>query len=124
MATLFARSISCVVASLLVSGATIAGAAQAAEPSDVAPTARVHYADLDLTSAAGEAKLRRRVGWTVAEMCDRYDARDLNALALSEACSRTAMAGAEPQVETALANARSGRAFAANDLKVSATHAP
>ncbi len=67
----------------------------------------ISYADLDLKSDAGVARLNQRVRVALGEVCGDAGTRDLAARAHALACRRTAMETVRPNVELAVANARS-----------------
>jgi UrcA family protein len=113
MATKFIR----IATSLALSGGLLAGPALARPAADGASTS-VRFADLDLTTDAGAAALHSRVARAATAVCGDADQRDLAAASRMMACRGVAMASAAPQVELALNAARNGRAYAANDLKV------
>jgi UrcA family protein len=100
-------------------------AALVSVPSFAAPAAdgmstSVRFGDLDLTTDAGATALHNRIKSAARAVCGgEIDQRDLTAVRIGQACRQVAMAGAEPQMQLALANARSGRQLAANDVKVS-----
>jgi len=56
--------------------AVSAGIAQAANPADL-PTARVSFADLDLSTDAGARTLYRRIQGAADKVCPNVDLRDL-----------------------------------------------
>ncbi len=91
-----------------------AAPASTAEP-DAGRTATVRHADLDLASAAGVATLGRRVKLAVTTVCGRADPRDLTAQEQEKTCRAHALASAEPGVQLAIADARSGTRMAQND---------
>jgi UrcA family protein len=113
MATLVPR----IVASLALSSAMLSVQANAM-PADGPPSVTVSYRDLDLASASGERVLRRRVQYAAEDVCGVADPRNLSAMRPILACRKEAMAKAVPQVEIALAAARSGKAYAANDMRI------
>ena len=80
----------------------------------------VRYADLDLTSDVGAQTLQTRISRAARAVCGSADIRDLPAMGDVQHCRQVALSGAAPQVEVAIAQARNGRAYAANDVKVSA----
>ena len=87
-------------ASLLASATFLAGAAGpalAAPPAAAAQTRVVSYADLDLSSAAGRARLDQRVGAAVRAVCGRAAPTDLNGLAQVQACRDETLADATAQ---------------------------
>lgn len=67
----------------------------------------ISYADLDLKSDAGVARLDKRVRAALGEVCGRPDTRDLAARAHAIECRRVAMETVRPNVELAVATARS-----------------
>lgn len=94
----------------------------ASTPALAAPETRsrvVHFADLDLTSRAGERELRHRVSLAAREVCGGPDQWDFRAMTATAACRGAALAGADPKVRLALASAHSSEAYAARDVKVS-----
>jgi len=85
-------------ASLLASATFLAGAAGPALAAPPAPETRiVSYADLDLSSAAGRARLEQRVGAAVRAVCGRAAPTDLNGLAQVQACRDETLADATAQ---------------------------
>jgi UrcA family protein len=66
---------------------------------------RVHYADLDLASNAGQTALQRRIAFAARIVCENGDARDLTMAPLVLACRDGAIAGAEPAFKAAVAAA-------------------
>lgn len=87
----------------------IAGTAQAA------PAGRqmmVSFADLDLASSAGAAELDRRIGRAARLVCATSE-RGAAAATTEYQCRSAALNAAAPQMQTALATARSGNAYAA-----------
>lgn len=105
---------------LALSAALVVAPAFAAPAADGMSTT-VRFADLDLASDAGAAALHARIANAARAVCGGdADLRDLTAFRAVQACRTVAMASAEPQMQLALANARSGRQLAANTVKVSA----
>ncbi len=85
-------------ASLLASATLLAGAAAPAfAAAPAAQTRIVGFADLDLSSAAGRARLDRRIGSAVRAVCGRVAPADLNGLAQVEACRAETLADATAQ---------------------------
>jgi UrcA family protein len=83
-----------------MTGATLVAASPAfgADLVVTAPTARVHYADLNLASAAGVAKLERRVAAAADRLCAGIGIEQLAARLDGIACRKETIARAEPQV--------------------------
>ncbi len=79
----------------------------------------VRYTDLNLASDAGTRTLQARIDRAARAVCGSADIRDLSAMSEIQNCRQVALNSAAPQVEVAIAQARNGRAFAANDVKVS-----
>ena len=116
---------------LAVAAALAAATGAAAQTRDVtvlAPTAPadvliqvVRYGDLNLASAAGQARLESRVLAAVHSVCPAGFALDLNAAAQSNACKVSALADARSQMDEAIAQARSGQlALAGGTIRVAA----
>jgi len=80
----------------------------------------VRYADLDLTSSRGTQALQARIDRAARAVCGSADIRDLRAMSDVQHCRQVALSGAAPQVEVAIAQARSGRTYAANEVRISA----
>ncbi len=70
--------------------AVSAGIAQAANPADL-PTARVSFADLDLSTDAGARTLYRRIQGAARNVCPIVDIRDLARSIEARACRREAI---------------------------------
>ncbi|HEX5181786.1 MAG TPA: UrcA family protein [Allosphingosinicella sp.] len=103
---------------LAVTGATIVATSPVSAAELVvngnAPTARVSYADLDLGSPAGVAKLERRVAAAADRLCIGIGEEVLAARLDGFRCRNAAIAAAEPQVRRAVertAQASAGRAI-------------
>ncbi len=79
----------------------------------------VRYGDLDLTTNVGTQTLQTRIHRAARVVCGSADIRDLLGMSDVQHCRQVALSGAAPQVEVAIAQARNGQAFAANDVKVS-----
>lgn len=101
-------SLSAVVA---LANVAVAVPAHAAAPE--APTALVRYADLDLATAGGVARLDRRIRAAVTDVCGAADIRDLVQGAAVHRCRVAALADAAPQLASAIASARNGTKVAA-----------
>jgi len=70
---------------------------------------RVTFADLDLTTAAGAAALQKRVEDTAKSTCKEIKV-DLPAEGSSvEKCVKDALAGAQPQIDKAIAEAKAAK---------------
>lgn len=70
-------------------------------------TALVHYQDLDLNSAAGEARLKARIAKAAAAVCGPQGGRTLDDQERFAACRDTAIASASPQMNAVIASVRS-----------------
>jgi len=62
-------------------------------------TLAVNVQDLDLTTARGQEKLRRRIKWAADIVCGIPNSRDLRMLADYHACVSEATSGALAQVK-------------------------
>jgi UrcA family protein len=116
---------------VVIAAALAAASGAAAQTRDVtilAPTLPsdvlvqfVHYSDLNLASAAGQARLADRVRSAVDNVCPAGFALDLNAAAQSSACKVAAFTDARSQMDAAIAQARSGQlALAGGGIRVAA----
>jgi UrcA family protein len=91
-------------------------------------TARVSFADLDLTLAADQRRLDRRVDGAIRDVCgasDYYAARTLTNFAHYRICAAKASDSAQSQMEAAIARASNqfaggGNAVASMAILVSA----
>ena len=102
------------LASVLTAGTVLAGTASpaiAAPPA--APTRIVSYADLDLASPAGRARLDQRLAAAARAVCGDAFATDLRTLAQVRAC----------RAET-LANAYAAAGLGSVEIVSAAPHAP
>ena len=94
-----------VAAVLAASAFVVPTVAQAQEVA----TARVSYADLDLTSDLGQQNLQRRIFHAAESVCGIGAIRmDLKFALLSADCRDDAVAGAQPQFAAAVDAARHG----------------
>jgi UrcA family protein len=84
----------------------LAAAAPAAPPivveGEAQPTATISYADLDLGTAAGRARLDSRIRRAAKHLCLDEGVRDLADRLNQKACLNFAVAGARPQIEQAI----------------------
>ncbi len=80
----------------------------------------VHYSDLDLTTDTGTQALQARIDRAARAVCGSADLRDLRGMSEVQQCRAVALNSAAPQVEVVIAQARSGRAYASNDVRVAA----
>lgn len=72
----------------------------AAQESD---SVSINVADLDLTSAQGNARFERRVRQAARQLCGDRQLQPLDMQGITEACHSTVAANAKADVETALA---------------------
>lgn len=86
---------------------------------EAVPTAKVSFADLDLTAEAGKASLSRRIAAAAKQVCGTPSARELNTILARERCRKNAVASANMQVERLVATrlAKAGR-----NVEVAGTH--
>lgn len=107
---LFAKAL---LASTLAAGATLAFAPAHAElntPRSVA----VRYADLDLKSDAGKARLHKRVAYAAERVCATPDTGSFYSRQSTEDCQQRAIAGAGRAMVQVLASAETTFRVAAN----------
>ena len=77
---------------------------QAAERQSV----RVSYADLNLTTDFGKAKLQRRIGYAARLVCDTASPLDMKFARAVGECRSSAVADAQPAYAAAVKKARRG----------------
>ena len=95
------RKLFCMAAALLLAAPPLAAA-----QSDAPPSARVSYADLDLTGAAGRAALDRRVRGAVAQLCRVEDGAPLARRMEARGCARETLARGQAMTAVAIARAQ------------------
>lgn len=66
-----------------------------------APVIRVSYADLNLQSRRGLEALNRRVTQAAETLCNMEESRLLAIAVIERICVKTAVSGAQPQIEAA-----------------------
>ncbi|WP_375290668.1 UrcA family protein [Qipengyuania sp.] len=93
------RSITCSAALAALAIATPA----LASPATNTNTAKVHYSDLDLSTADGVKALRSRVRSAAEDVCDMDGAWKSRNLTKAQICMRVAMSEAQPQIGKAVA---------------------
>lgn len=78
-------------------------------------SSEVRYGDLDLKSEAGVAQLKQRIRAAARKVCGgQVELRDIRARQAADRCLAAALAGANPKIQLAVANARNGENLAAN----------
>lgn len=106
------RSLTCAAA---VAAMALAAPAQAM--SGAVATAKVHYKDLDLSTATGVKMLNKRVRNAAREVCDIDGSWETRRLVTNPACVANAVRQAKPKVDLAVAmfekNVRRAEATAA-----------
>jgi len=70
---------------------------------------RVTYADLDLVSIAGQARLQNRIAFAAKSVCDAGSYTDIAMLPVVRECRSYAIAGAQPAFKAAVAAAQDHR---------------
>ena len=92
-------------AAALTTGTLMLGTALHAAPAPEAIT--VSYADLDLSTSNGQARLERRVNKAANRLC-RVDERGVANQKLSSECKSDVLAHAKPDMDAAIASSRTG----------------
>jgi UrcA family protein len=106
MLALATRTLALTASALIVTAAaSFAGPARAADANT--SSAVVHYQDLDLTTDAGEAKLKARIAKVAGRVCGPVDGRTLADRERFNSCRNTAIANASPQMTAVIASVRS-----------------
>lgn len=95
------RKAFCTAAALLLAAPPLAAA-----QSDTAPSARITYADLDLTGAAGRTALDRRVRGAAARLCHVEDRAPLARRMEARRCTRETLARGRAMTAVAVARAQ------------------
>ena len=108
---------------LFLAAALSAAASFAAPDPQVPPTARVGYADLDLTKAAGKSELDRRIERALRTVCAEELQVSLSKRLDEIRCRRAALARIAPQRDRALARVAGQGAVIAETATRSASSA-
>lgn len=82
------------------------------------PTAVVGYSDLNLARPAGVDRLNARIRRAAELLCVDNGVRPLSEVMLSRACTRDAIAGAQPQVDRAVADFHSSQLASNRTVRV------
>jgi UrcA family protein len=91
----------------IATAALVCGSAAAASAQDDPPTARVSYADLDLTHASGRTTLSVRIEHAINIVCgERPAPMELDRMAAYNTCRTAARDSANKQLATVLGGAR------------------
>lgn len=80
-----------------------------------APTARVYYADLNLGSGAGRARLERRIDFAARKLCGTVSALNHADGGEIGQCKSAVLASAKPQMKAAIAAFEGGQQLALGD---------
>lgn len=104
--TIFTKAL-CAAAAIAVSATGFAAGANA--QSRINRTAVVDFADLDLTSADGQATLQGRLKGAVRKVCGTYDSKSLTDMRDHGACMEEAMASAKRATVTLMAAVKAGQ---------------
>ena len=95
------------VGALAVSALTIVPTVASAETnSDGRLVTRIAYSDLDLSTAAGKARLDQRINAAIEQVCQRPNAANLNASTDYNKCAAEARAATKKSVSLALNGSR------------------
>lgn len=97
-----------ILVNLMVAAVALVPASLAAQPVDGLgqPTARVSFADLNLSTRAGQASLDRRIERAIESMCGQEPSANLELAAPVWKCRAAAQASARRQRELAVASAQ------------------
>jgi UrcA family protein len=96
---------------MLAGLAVLIGFAAGAEPAAAAPPegrVAISHADLNLTAAAGVAKLDARIRQAARRLCTENDILTARSTADTKQCVAAAIASARPQIDAAVARQRAG----------------
>lgn len=101
---MFKRTLTALGAAALTGTVALAAPLHAAEPHNAVS---VSYADLDLSNSADVTRLERRVNAAAGTLCNA-GSRSLSMNAKAAECRADVLAHAKTDIETAIANARTG----------------
>ncbi len=110
---MFKNTLKTTAAFAVLATAAIANSAYAADM--VTQSTTVHYRDLNLASADGEAALQHRIAVAARNVCWAADGPTIDDHARFDACRDKAIAGASPQMNAVIASARSDHRYAMNN---------
>lgn len=85
----FTGRLTLLAAACLLTGSL--GVAQAASPTDSAPTVVVSYRDLDLSTVTGVQTLYKRISVAARQVCPFEGSKELARIALANSCRRAAI---------------------------------
>ena len=110
--------------SIIMGAAALLSAAANAQPitviGDAPPTARVSFADLNLLSDSGQARLAQRVRTAAGALCLENNVDSIETRMLRKQCYNSAVADGYRQMRTIVASTESGASLAAASLIVRA----
>ena len=106
MLALATRTFALTASALVVTAAAAFASPARATDADT-NSALVHYQDLDLTTDAGEAKLKARIARAAAAVCGPVGGHGIADYDRVNTCRNTAIAGASPQMNAVIASVRS-----------------
>jgi UrcA family protein len=95
--TTFGGTLACLV---VFAASAVTTTSFAASPSDEAPSVRVRYDDLNLSTAQGTNALYRRIVRAARDVCPDPYSRDLDVRAASDRCQAAAIAKAVRDVNS------------------------
>ena len=105
----------------LCAAALVSGSASA-EPvlvsSELLPSERVSFADLNINSAAGQATLKRRIRGAAKRVCESTGDRRLETYLVTHGCFASAYRNGLRQMNTAIAGRATGSTIAAASLTI------
>ena len=112
------------VTALAVTGATLVATSPVAAADLVvnAPTARVSYADLDLRSGAGVARLERRVAAAATRLCIGIGEETLADQLDGYECRDATIAAAQPQIRRAIERVSTAQAAPSRAITLTLGH--
>lgn len=99
---------------MIATAVALATSPAAAENFSSAPTARVGYSDLDISSASGKTTLQQRIRSAATRVCEvDQSVKNLKEGLATKLCYRSTLADAFRQMDQAIAARRSGTVTAA-----------
>ena len=108
---------------LFIAAVAASGSAAGQEPITVVvgvPTARVSFADLNIHTAAGQARLEQRVRSAASDLCLDRNVRDMDRVMAGQGCLSSAIASGHTQIARLLQNDGQLGAAAATAITITA----
>ncbi len=108
---------------IILGAAALAASSAIAQPpvvviGEALPTVVVSFADLNIASDAGQARLVQRIRAAAKDLCIENNKQDLDVMIARSGCYKTAMSGGLAQLRRVIAGQDSGASLAAATLTI------